>query len=274
MQQLRAFLNDLLGLLIGLTVRDVVDIALISIVFFLLLNLIRQSRSQVALRGLLIVLLTMSLLYLATLTANLAAMKALLEGVWVIIALMFLISFQNEFKKGLTEYGRLPVFRALFRQQSTPIEEVIRATERLSESKVGALFCIERRNSLRPYLESGTQLDAVVSTELLRTIFSLYTPLHDGAVIIRNNRVAAAACLLPLSNQQISTDLGTRHRAALGLAEETDALVIVVSEETGTISLAHDGRLQRPETPDSLRIKLRDLLELPDDEEEADAEGG
>src|SRR5690606_32135019 len=106
-------------------------------------------------------------------------------------------------------------------------------------------------------------------SELLRTIFAMYTPLHDGAVIIRNNRVAAAGCLLPLTQQELTRDLGTRHRAAVGMAEETDAVVVVVSEETGTISIAFDGALYRPETPESLKEKLLDLFEIL--EEDADA---
>ncbi len=270
MQDFRAIFSDLISLFANIQPRDVVDIILLSLVFFLLLNMIRQSRSQVALRGMMIVLGTASLLYLATLVANLSAMKALMDSAWVVIVLIFLIVFQSEFKKGLTEYGRLPIFRALFRQERTPIEEIIKATSRLAEKQVGALICIERRTSLRTIAETGTPLDAVVSAELLRTIFSMYTPLHDGAVIIRSNRIAAAGCLLPLTSQNLSSDLGTRHRAAVGLAEEADSVVIVVSEETGIISLAVDSAIQRPETPESLRHKLRELLAV--DEEDFDVD--
>ncbi len=251
-------------------IRDVIDILMISIVFFLLFNMIRKSRSQVALRGLLIVLSFTLLLYLITVMAELSATKALLTRLWVVFVLIFLIVFQNEFKKSLTDYGRLPIFRALFKQEAAPLDEVIKAVARLAEKKVGALICIERRTPLRPYIETGTMIDGLVTVELLRTIFALYTPLHDGAVIMRNNRIVAAGCLLPLTNQELSKDLGTRHRAAIGLGEETDAVVVVVSEETGTISIAYDGIIQRPETADSLRQKLRDLFEI--EEEEADVE--
>lgn len=265
----RSILSDLFSLAAGIQGRDLVDIFMVAVVFFLIFNMIRESRSQIALRGLLIVLSTTLILYLVTLLAELSATKALLNRLWVVIVLIFLIVFQNEFKKSLTDYGRLPFFRALFKQETTPIEEVIKAVGRLAEKKVGALICLERQNPLRPYIDTGTALDAQVSVELLRTIFAMYTPLHDGAVVIRNNRVAAAGCLLPLTEQELPRDLGTRHRAAVGLAEETDAVVVVVSEETGTVSLAVDGQLVRPLTTDALRQKLRELFEL--GEEDADA---
>lgn len=270
MDRTRPIISDILSLLSSLQLRDVVDILMVSMIFYFLLNMIRQSRSQVALRGMMIVLGTMFIFYLITLLGDFSATRALLERLWVVIVLIFLIVFQGEFRKGLTEYGRLPIFRALFQQESTPVDEVIKAAARLAEKKVGALICLERRNSLRPYIETGTALDALVTVETLRTIFSLYTPLHDGAVIIRNNRIAAAGCLLPLSDQDLPRDLGTRHRAAIGLTEETDAVVVVVSEESGIISLAHDGTIERPETPESLRQKLREMFEI--DEEVGDGE--
>lgn len=261
---------DMLSVTSNIQFHDLVDILILSVVFFLLLNMIRASRSQIALRGLLIVLTTTLIIYLITIVANLSATKALIDRLWVVIVLMYLIVFQHEFKKSLIDYGRLPIFRAFFRQELGPLEEVAKAAGRLSEKRVGALICLERRSPLRTYIETGTQLDALVTVELLRTIFAVYTPLHDGAVIIRNNRVAAAGCLLPLTEQKLNKDLGTRHRAAVGMVEETDCVVVVVSEETGTISLAHDGQLSRPETVDSLRQKLRDLFEIEEEDEDAE----
>jgi diadenylate cyclase len=124
----------------------------------------------------------------------------------------------------------------------------------MAEKKVGALIALERRHSLKVYADTGTSVDAVVSSELLRTIFALYTPLHDGAVVIRGERVIAAGCILPLADETSGYPLiGMRHRAALGLSIETDAIVIVVSEETGTISVVHDAHMERGESPDSLR---------------------
>ncbi|MBI5154066.1 TIGR00159 family protein [Candidatus Poribacteria bacterium] len=262
MQRFASIINDMVSLLTNMGLRDAIDILMVALIFFLMLSLIRQSRSQVALRGLIIVLFGTVGLYLITIFAELTAMSRLFERLWVVIALVFLIVFQNEFKKALTEFGRMPIFRAFFHQESAVIEEIIKAAVRLSEKKTGALIGLERRTTLRPYIETGTLLDAHVTVELLRTIFTVYTPLHDGAVIIRNNRIVGAGCLLPLSGQDLSKDLGTRHRAAVGLTEETDAVVVVVSEETGTISLAHDGAIHRPETAESLRLNLRALFAI------------
>ncbi|MDX1972211.1 MAG: diadenylate cyclase CdaA [Candidatus Sumerlaeia bacterium] len=263
-------LSDIFSVAQDISAKDIVDIAILSAVFFVLLNIIRSTRSQVALRGLALILGSIFLLYLITIVASLDATKALLERLWIVFVLIFLIVFQNEFKKSLTEFGRLPIFRVFFRQEVAPLEEIIKAAGRLSEKRVGALICLERRTSLRNYIETGTELDALVTVELLRTIFAVYTPLHDGAVIIRNNRVAAAGCLLPLTEQKLNKDLGTRHRAGVGLGEETDAVVIIVSEETGTISLTYDGQLFRPETPDTLRQKLRDVFEIDEDDDDGE----
>lgn len=251
---------------------DVVDILLVSLAFFLLFTIFRQSRSPVALRGLILASVVGFGIYLLAQTMRLDATRALFEKLWLVGTLVFLICFQNELKKALTDIGRRPLFQTfLFKTRVTAIEELIVAASRLSEKKIGGLLCIERRNPLRAYAETGTRLDAEATAELLRTIFAPYTPLHDGAVILRNNRIAAAGCLLPLSeSQSIPKDLGTRHRAALGLSEETDAVVIVISEETGTISLVHEGRIERPETPESLRAKLRSIFELGDEEESGD----
>lgn len=267
MEKLRSVTYDLYSLITSMGVRDVVDMLMVALLFFLVLGLIRESRSQVALRGLMIVLGAAFVFYLVTLVAELRAMSWLFEQLGFVLVLMYLIVFQSEFKKALTEYGRLPVFRVLFKQERAAIEEIIRATSRLSEKKVGALICLERRTSLRPYIETGTQLDATVSVELLRTIFAMYTPLHDGAVIIRNNRVAAAGCLLPLTDEDLPRDLGTRHRAAVGLSEETDAVVVVVSEETGAVSIASDGNLERGVSGETLRQRLRDLFEITEEDE-------
>lgn len=271
MKQLRSFFSDLISLTANMGFRDVVDILMLALLFYFLLHMIRQSRSQVALRGLMIVLGGTLVFYLVTALGELSAMRALLGRAWIVLVVLFLIVFQNEIKKGLTDYGRLPIFRALFHQDAAPIEEIIKAAARLAEKRVGALICLERRTPLRPYIETGTLMDAVVSVETLRTIFAMYTPLHDGAVIIRNNRIAAAGCLLPLSTQELPKDLGTRHRAAIGLTEETDAVVVVVSEETGIISIAHDGTISRPETPESLREKLRDLFEIDEEGDRGEA---
>lgn len=251
---------------------DAVDILLVSMAFFLLLTVFRQGRSPVALRGLVFLVLLGFALYLAAVSFNLSATVKLLESFWIVGVLIFLICFQTELKKALSDFGRNPLFRSLFAGRTTAIDDIIVAATRLAEKKIGALICIQRRDPLQTYVDTGTEVDAGVSPELLRTIFAPYTPLHDGAVIIRENRVSAAGCLLPLSESQaIPKDLGTRHRAALGLTEETDAVVIVCSEETGIISLVTDGKLERGESAESLRAKLRQLLEVKEEPEDGEA---
>ena len=161
--------------------------------------------------------------------------------------------------------GQAPFFRYFNRQQAADetIEEVVVAATMLAQQKIGAIFAIEREIGLRNYIESGIPLDSLLTYDLLVTIFNPGSPLHDGAVILQEGRVAAAACFLPLTvNPRLSRDLGTRHRAAIGLTEESDAAAVVVSEETGQIALALDGAIERALSPDDLRERLRSLVLL------------
>ena len=248
--------------------EDLVDILAVSLVFYIIFALLKESRSFIALRGLVAVILLGAVVWLVAKALNLMATMILLENSLVLGVIIFTIIFQADLRKALFDFGQASIIAPFLQNQRVEADEIIKAALRMSERKVGALIAIERRNTLRPYIEVGTQLDAMVSAELLRTIFALQTPLHDGAVIIRNNRVAAAGCLLPLSeNPKLNKDLGTRHRAAIGLSEETDAVVIVCSEETGTISLAHDGQLDRNETAESLRAKLKAYFDFQEDED-------
>lgn len=244
---------------------DVVDIIVLTIIFFGIFTVLRESRSFTALRGLAITIALGTALWITATAAGLTATRRMLEGSLTLVFISFVILFQNELKKALTDFGQASFLRPLLQTNQFDIDEVIKAVVRMSERKIGALIAIERRNSLNPYIEVGTPIDGVVSAELLRTIFALQTPLHDGAVIVRNNRIAAAGCLLPLSeNPKLSKDLGTRHRAGIGVTQETDAIAIVCSEETGLISLCYDGRIDRGETPDSLRTKLKAFLDQED----------
>jgi diadenylate cyclase len=228
-------MRELLSLFATMDLSDVLDILLVAGLFYFLFGLLKGTRSQVALRGM----------------------------ITLLIVLVFVFVFQNEFKKALTDLGQLRVFRALFTQSGKYVNEIVQAVRVMSTRHVGALIAIERRNSLRYLAERGTSIDAVISEDLIRTIFTPYSALHDGAVIISGDRLVSAACVLPLSSSEdLSKDLGTRHRAAIGLAEETDALVIVISEETGTISLAINGALERPLTPEDLKKRLEDELDL------------
>jgi diadenylate cyclase len=260
-------MQQILGLLKNIGIVDAADILLMSALFYLILSLLRGTRSSVALRGLVALILISFGGYIAAKSLNLTGVAYVLGNFWIIIVLIFLIVFQNDFKKALTDLGQMRIFRAIFKQSGEYLEDLVKSVEIMSVRKTGALIAIERRNPLKVYAGTGTSLDAMISSELIRTIFTNLSPLHDGAVIIKNGRIEASGCILPLSDStDIMSDLGTRHRAALGLSEETDAIIIVISEETGTISLAIEGKLQRGFTPDKLKESLTELLHIASEE--------
>lgn len=247
---------------------DVTDILVVSVIFYGIFFLLKESRSFTALRGLVAVIFTGLFVWVMAKALALTATVRLLENSLVVIVIVFIILFSNELKRALTDFGQTSIFRPFLQTNRFEVDEIIKAVSRMSEKRVGALIAIERRNTLRPYVEVGTALDSRVTSELIRTIFQVGTPLHDGAVIIRNNRVAAAGCLLPLSeNPRLSKDFGTRHRAGIGLTEETDAVTIICSEETGNISVAHEGKLERSESAESLRAKLKALFDFEEEED-------
>ena len=173
---------------------------------------------------------------------------------------LIIVVFQSEIRRALAHFGETAFLSGISRINRTESEEeIILSVEKLASSRTGALIVIERTIGLRSYIESGVALDAVLSYDLLVTIFNHNLPLHDGAVIVQNNRIAAAACFLPLTvKPRLSKDLGTRHRAAIGITEETDAVALVVSEETGSLSFASGGQIERGLTLDALRMKLRE----------------
>lgn len=246
----------------SLRLADVFDVAIITAIVFVLLAILRETRSSAALQGLVGVIIGAILLYGLARVFGLTATVMLFEKFWIVIVLIFLIVFQNEFRKALTDVGQLRLFRRIFARSTEHLEEILKAVRAFSRQKIGALICIERQTPLDSYAETGTRIDGLISSELLRTIFMTYSPLHDGAVIIRNDRILAAACILPLSNDpNYVKEYGTRHLAAIGLSQETDAIVIVVSEETGTISLAYRGKLESHHTLDSLRKLITDLTD-------------
>jgi diadenylate cyclase len=264
-------MKEFWSLITSMQITDVIDILLVAGLFYLLFSLLKETRSAVALRGLIGVLLLSFLIFFIAKYAHLNAVATIFERFWVIGVLVFIIVFQNEFRKALTEVGQIKIFRHFFVSSSGRYcDEMVKAVGTMSSRKIGALIAIERRNSLKTYADTGTAIDSEISGEILRTIFSPYTPLHDGAVIVRNERIVAAGCILPLSDSaELSKELGTRHRAAVGLSEETDAVVIVVSEETGTISLAVHGKLTRGETAETLKQKLVGLLDIESEAEHA-----
>ena len=260
----------LFSLLRSIQITDIFDIAVITALVFLILKILRETRSSAAMRGLLGVGLAGLVLYSVARFFHLTATRLLFERFWIVLILVFLIVFQNEFRKALTDAGQMKLFARFFPGAGLHIEEILKAVRFFARQKIGALICIERRNPLKVYADTGTRIEAEISDELLRTLFMTYSPLHDGAVILRGDRIIAASCILPLSaNPTLAKDLGTRHRAALGLTEETDAVVVVVSEETGTISLAVNGKLERHHTPESLTEALEDLVHVEREDEAA-----
>src|SRR6476646_2032601 len=238
---------------------DLLDIAIVSILIYEFLKLIRGTRAvQMAVGSLLIILL----FYLSRL-APLQTLNWMIRNMLVYVAFAAIVIFQSDIRRALAHFGQAPFFRYFNRQEAAgeTIEEVVVAANMLSQQKVGAIVAIEREIGLRNYIESGIPLDAELTYDLLVTIFQTGSPMHDGAVVLQEDRIAAAACFLPLTvNPRVSRELGTRHRAAIGLTEESDALAVVVSEETGWISLVLDGRIDRGLTPDALRDRLRSLI--------------
>ena len=250
--------------------RNILDIIILSGLFYYLFRFIRGTRAAQMFVGL-VILLLISLVAGALQLNGLNWIISSLRTVWV---LAFLILFQPELRKALTSLGGGRMFRSFTRsQESFILGELVRAVETLSEKGIGALIVIERNVGLKNIVETGTLLDARVSAELLVSIFTPPTPLHDGAVVVSGSQVVAAGCILPLSqNPRLAYALGTRHRAALGISEESDAIVLVVSEETSQISIAEAGRLLPNLDEGTLRSTLGTLLvPRPDaDEEEAD----
>ena len=238
---------------------DLADILIVAVLIYQALVLIRGTRAMQMAIGLFFVLL---LLY-ASQHVPLQTVNWLIRSVLTYAVIAAIVLFQADIRRALSHFGRAPFFRYLARseQVADTIEEIVTAADLLAKADIGAIFVFEREIGLRNYVESGIPIDATISYDLLVTIFQQETPLHDGAVIISENRIAAAACFLPLSvNPKLDRDLGTRHRAAIGLTEESDAIAVVVSEERGEISLVQHGQIERRLTAEDLRGRLHQLI--------------
>ncbi len=233
------------------------EILILSVAFYYIFLFFRGTRGAQVLIGMLLLLTT---LLGTTYLLNLTQLNWLLQRVSVYIAASFVIIFQPEIRRALAELGSQPVFTSSTDKRSI-IDTVVQAVTHLADHKVGALIAIEREIMTRTVQESGIKIDAPVVPELLASIFYPHTPLHDGGVIIQKGRILAASCVFPLSQRlELHKSIGTRHRAAVGLSEETDAVVIIVSEETGTISVSYRGRLSRGLDRERLRRFLHALL--------------
>ncbi len=235
----------------------VIEILVLSIVFYSIINFFRGTRGAAVLSGLVFLLV---LLIVVTHIFSLNTLSWLLQRFSVYLAVAFVIIFQPEIRRALAELGKQSVFNAGVAEREV-VDEIVKSVGDLAEQKIGALIAIEREIGTRHIQESGTRLDSMVTPELLSSIFFPHTPLHDGGVIIKGDRILAAGCVFPLSQRmELSRSLGTRHRAAIGFTEETDAVVVVVSEETGAISVAYKGRLSRGIEQDRLHRILASIL--------------
>lgn len=230
-----------------------VDILLVALIIYQLLVMARGTRAASMLAGLAVIVLAFYLLP----TEKLVTLNWVVSHVLPYVVFALIVVFQSEIRHMLADLGRRLSFLRGPAAGSESYDDIVLAANLFSQNQTGALIVIEREIGLRTHIESGVPLDARLSYDLLATIFRPSAPLHDGAVIIQKDRIAAAACFLPLSmNPLLSTQLGTRHRAAIGITEETDAIAVVVSEETGAISLALGGRIELDLTVDQLRERL------------------
>jgi diadenylate cyclase len=237
----------------------IIDIVVVSIIIYELLKLIRGTRAvQMAVgAGVLVGLFYVSGGF------HLPTVNWLIRNIAGYIVIALIVLFQSDIRRALAHLGRAPFFRYFAKPETAveSIEEIVVASSMLAEKRVGALIAIERQIGLRNYIEGGIPLDAVLTYDLIVSIFQATSPLHDGAVIIQDDRIAAAACFLPLTvNPKLSKDLGSRHRAAIGLTEENDAVAIVISEQSGRISIVVDGEIERDLDADALRARLRALV--------------
>jgi diadenylate cyclase len=246
-------------------VRAAVEVFIIWLFVYAFLRIMQGTRGAGVLKGLaLFAVLLGALTMLLTRRFQLDNIDWVLTSLAPVIVIPLFILFQPEVRRALIRLGQNPLFRMFFRPHSRFTEELVKATFSLARDRIGGLIAIEREVGLRGYVEAGVRLDAEVSAELIKTIFWPGAPLHDGAVVIRHQRIAAAGCLFPLTdNPTFSTELGTRHRAGVGVTEESDAAAIIVSEQTGQVSLAVEGSLQRDIDEKALRRALEELAAEP-----------
>jgi len=240
--------------------QDLVDVILMSIIVYRLLLIIKGTKAAHMLMGL-------GVLLLASLLSRyfeLYTVDWLIQSFWAQIVIAIIILFQPEIRRALAQMGETPFLQTLTpAEELKSLEEIVRAAIALANRKIGALIAIERETSLKDFIEVGVPLDARVSKEILLSIFHPTSPVHDGAVVIKGNRIVAAGCFLPITmSPDISKSLGTRHRAAMGLSEETDAVILIVSEETGMVSMAIQGKLETRLDMGTLRDILTDLFSV------------
>ena len=239
------------------SVISVLDIGLVAIIIYEFLALIKGTRAALMLIGVAV----LALAFYFSRLGELATLNWMISTLLPYAVFALVVIFQSEIRQALARLGRRITFSRTSAGETDAYDDIVLAANQFSQHQTGALIVIEREIGLRTYIESGVSLDARLSYDLLATIFRPSAPLHDGAVIVQKDRIAAAACFLPLSmNPILSTQMGTRHRAGIGVTEETDAIAVIVSEETGTVSLAVAGTIERDLSIEQLRKRLGGLL--------------
>jgi len=241
---------------------DIVDILLLAFIIYQVLLIFHRTRANRLVKGLVI----FGIFFLAAHWLQLRASQYIFDSLAIIIPIFLLVIFQPELRSLFEGAGHRGLFSGGIKRMEKEdvlriLDEVLDAMENMAEKRIGALIVIEGEQSLQDYIETGEATDTIIRPEIIETIFYPHTPLHDGAIILRGDRIAAARCFLPLSeNMNIPSHLGTRHRAALGLTELADAISLIVSEETGRLSLCYDGKLAYNLTPQALRNLLRSII--------------
>lgn len=279
MERITTFWNQISTIFLAFKIPDLLDICLVAFVLYALIKLIRETRAFQLAKGFIL----LGIAYIFITAFNMQASSFIFHRLFSDFIILIIILFQPEIRHALESVGgsTIPRFGLFSGSKSenivkneiikTAINDICKACNDFSQKKIGAIIAFEKDTLLGDAINTGTAIDASVSKELIGNIFFPMSPLHDGATIIRNGRVIAAGCILPLTqNQTISRDLGTRHRAALGLSEESDAVVVVVSEETGCISIAKKGLLERDMSESVLREKLNNSLLLDANQNEKD----
>lgn len=241
--------------------RPVLEITLLAVGIYYVFTFVRGTRGASIVTGFLAVVLTLSFV---TAALDLVVLRWLLGSITTFFVVAILVIFQPEIRRMLAQVGNLEVFGNVHEQREN-IEVIIQTAERLSEVRIGALIAIEQTNTLQDMVESGVPVDCVATPEMLETIFFPNNAIHDGGVILKGDRITHAACIFPLTRRQdLNKSLGTRHRAAIGLSEETDAVIVAVSEETGAISYAYKGQFTRGVNLENLRSFLSSILVRPE----------
>ena len=248
--------------------RGLIEIILLSVGIYYGYLYFKGTRGAKVLTGLAIVFLTLTLI---SQLLNLTVIGWIIRSFSVFLAVALVVIFQPELRRGLAELGGHPIFSLTSEKRET-VHDIVEAITQLANKQYGALIAIERDTSIRVYEETGVTLDSELSVELMLTLFQPKSALHDGGVVMRNGRIAAAACIFPVSQREtLDRSLGLRHRAGLGITEESDAIAVIVSEETGSISICHRRRIERNFTPEAFRKRLGELL-LHSSYEETDSE--